>query len=375
MSRSFKVSKIAFAITAAFVLTACDDDGESSGGGGKQVASDQCKAVTVANTDTVYSGTVSNLVIDGTSGLYQYSVLQQPSNGTVTMISATGNYIYTPTSNIANNRGYKTSFDYAVIENGEQIDSAVVEIIYGAKRIMPLGDSITYGVTTNIDGTTAGDRPLPADAIGYRKALYDTLTDNGYLVDFVGSQTAGTATGVDLDDPHHEGHPGWTAEQMDAQVSGWMTNAKPDVVLLHAGTNDLGFQVQTPILAATDVHNLVSTMETWHQSNHPLTVMAAKIVRPNSSSFFNSTIANTIALNTELETQLNTSFDNSLSANFKVHIVDQYNALDVITDINSPTDGDWVGLHPSTEGYTKMAATWYAALTDSANGEILAKCD
>ena len=46
-------------------------------------------------------------------------------------------------------------------------------------RIMPLGDSITYG--TSSTGT-----------VGYRRPLYQFLVGAGYSVDFVGSQTNGS---------------------------------------------------------------------------------------------------------------------------------------------------------------------------------------
>src|SRR5713101_7644123 len=58
-------------------------------------------------------------------------------------------------------------------------------------RILPLGDSITYGY--DVPG-------------GYRLPLYQVLTNAGYNVDFTGTQTGNGA--ADLPDPDHEGHPG-----------------------------------------------------------------------------------------------------------------------------------------------------------------------
>ena len=46
-------------------------------------------------------------------------------------------------------------------------------------RIMPLGDSITFGVGDESNG-------------GYRGYLYQGLTSCGYAVDFVGSQSGGS---------------------------------------------------------------------------------------------------------------------------------------------------------------------------------------
>jgi len=51
-------------------------------------------------------------------------------------------------------------------------------------RIMPLGDSITYG--SNNDGVGGG----------YRYPLYVALTNAGYTVDYVGTQTSVTHPGL-----------------------------------------------------------------------------------------------------------------------------------------------------------------------------------
>ena len=64
----------------------------------------------------------------------------------------------------------------------------------GSVRIMPLGDSITFGV-----GGVGGFG-------GYRGTLYSKLVNQGYSVNFVGTQTANSGS---IPDPNHEGHGGW----------------------------------------------------------------------------------------------------------------------------------------------------------------------
>ncbi|GAA4885420.1 GDSL-type esterase/lipase family protein [Kitasatospora terrestris] len=91
-------------------------------------------------------------------------------------------------------------------------------------RVLPLGDSITYGV-----GSCTG--------AGYRLPLQGMAETGGrYHLDFVGSaQPAGHMV-----DPQNEGHPGKEiAEIGDGVRQGWITAARPDVVLLHIGINDL----------------------------------------------------------------------------------------------------------------------------------------
>jgi hypothetical protein len=61
-------------------------------------------------------------------------------------------------------------------------------------RILPMGDSITWGV----GGTRAG----------YRLYLADKLAAAGFAFQYVGSFAENPAT-LGRDQQHHEGHPGW----------------------------------------------------------------------------------------------------------------------------------------------------------------------
>jgi lysophospholipase L1-like esterase len=89
-------------------------------------------------------------------------------------------------------------------------------------RVMPLGDSITWGVGS-------------ATTSSYRKPLGDLASGQSrYTVRFVGSQASGS-----LPDPANEGHSGYIIDQIRAGIDGWLDFAKPDVVLLHLGINDL----------------------------------------------------------------------------------------------------------------------------------------
>src|SRR3954452_18575432 len=91
----------------------------------------------------------------------------------------------------------------------------------GGVRVMPLGDSITDGLT------------VPG---GYRIDLWQKLVAGGYTVDFVGSLSNGPAS---LGDHDHEGHSGWTIAQIDANIVNWLRTYTPHTILLHIGTNDM----------------------------------------------------------------------------------------------------------------------------------------
>ncbi|MFE9422170.1 GDSL-type esterase/lipase family protein [Kitasatospora sp. NPDC006697] len=89
-------------------------------------------------------------------------------------------------------------------------------------RVMPLGDSITVGV---------GSR----DGAGYRLPLWEMAGRQPlFTLDLVGSQQGGR-----FPQARHEGHSGWMVADLTARVDGWLAAARPDVVLLHIGINDL----------------------------------------------------------------------------------------------------------------------------------------
>src|SRR5262245_22408358 len=82
----------------------------------------------------------------------------------------------------------------------------------GSLTLMPLGDSITWGV-----GSSTGN--------GYRSALYDALAAEGYSLDFVGSGRNGT-----MADPDNEGHSGWLIEQIAGIADSVLATYHPNVV-------------------------------------------------------------------------------------------------------------------------------------------------
>ncbi|MEE4544988.1 SGNH/GDSL hydrolase family protein [Streptomyces sp. V4-01] len=91
-----------------------------------------------------------------------------------------------------------------------------------AVRVMPLGDSITWG------------KGSPSHS-AYRAELWRLVAGQSlYTVRFVGSQLSGT-----LPEPQNEGHSGYTVDRIRAGVDRWTAAAAPDVVLLHIGINDL----------------------------------------------------------------------------------------------------------------------------------------
>ena len=68
----------------------------------------------------------------------------------------------------------------------------------------------------------------------YRYYLWKLALARGYRIDFVGSKH-GAARGAPLKsdfDMDHEGHSGWRADQILAQIATWSTETHPHFVLL-----------------------------------------------------------------------------------------------------------------------------------------------
>ncbi|MEE1939379.1 SGNH/GDSL hydrolase family protein [Streptomyces sp. TRM 70361] len=188
-------------------------------------------------------------------------------------------------------------------------------------RVMPLGDSITDGLT------------VPG---GYRIDLWQKLVADGYEIDFVGSMANGPSS---LGDRDHEGHSGWTIAQIDASIDGWLQAYEPGTVLLHIGTNDM--YRQDPGGAPGRLSALIDRI-TGRLPGVELLV-ATIIPLPFAD-------ANVRAYNAAIPGIVRSKAE----AGRRVHLVEMYGAL-TAADLAD-------GVHPNATGYSKMAAVWYDAL-------------
>ncbi|GAA0364208.1 SGNH/GDSL hydrolase family protein [Micromonospora gifhornensis] len=194
----------------------------------------------------------------------------------------------------------------------------------GGVRVMPLGDSITEG--TQIPG-------------GYRIGLWQRLVNGRYTVDFVGSQFNGPTS---LGDRDHQGHPGWRIDQIDANIVNWLNTQRPQTVLLHIGTNDIlqNYNVSSaPNRLSTLIDRITNTVPNAE-------VFVAQIITLSNTNqaaavrTFNAAIPGIV--------------QSKVNAGKRVHLVNMHAAL---------TTGDLIdGVHPTANGYDKMAAVWYNAL-------------
>ncbi|MEV6298958.1 cellulose binding domain-containing protein [Actinoplanes sp. NPDC051861] len=213
---------------------------------------------------------------------------------------------------------------------------AVAPVAHAAApvRIMALGDSITAGPGC------------------WRAKLWHSLQTAGYTgIDFVGTQSDGGGCNpgyaYDFD---HEGHGGFSATGIAAnnQLPPWLAAAKPDVVLMHLGTNDMwgGYiPLQDKLNAFT---KLIGQMRA---QNAAMKIIVAQII-PMSAAACATCPADVQALNRALPAWA----AGLTTAQSPITLADLWTGYDAVAD-NSD------GVHPNDNGFRKMAEAWYPALT------------
>lgn len=210
------------------------------------------------------------------------------------------------------------------------LPATVSDVVAGkvALRIMPLGDSITQGYRDS-----------------YRRPLWLALTRAGIDADFVGSMNRGYGKeSLDEDfDRDHEGHWGWRADQVLAHIDKWAVQARPDIVLMHLGTNDIGVG-QDIDHTAEEIARIIQSLRHHNSGIH---ILLAAIIPMDHNRVtrrierFNAALA---ALASAIDTP-----------GSRVVLVDQFSGFDAERDT-------YDGTHPNQTGNNKIADKWFVAI-------------
>lgn len=195
----------------------------------------------------------------------------------------------------------------------------------GPCKILPLGDSITFGL--EFDG-------------GYRVELFRLAQEAGHDITFTGTQAPnGPDTVAELPFPkNHEGISGETIQQIADRIPSPGLNEIPHIVLVHAGTNDmwagasgapdrLGSLLDELLTEAPEALIVVSNIIPWPDQSGAVATYNAGLV-------------------TEVEERMQTSD--------RVVFVDQFEGF--------PANELGDGIHPNEAGYARMAGKWYDAI-------------
>lgn len=206
-------------------------------------------------------------------------------------------------------------------------------------KVMPLGDSITYGIVNeNLK-----------DFGGYRTELWNKFKANDLTVDFVGSQSTGPDS---LGDRDHEGHGGKTIDWIDNNVDGWLNTYMPDIVTLMIGTNDAG-RGDSISQMSSELSDLIDKIN-WQLPDAQVLVASIPPINPNGQP--NSRVQKALDFNAVIPDIV----DDKVAVGKEVKFVDMTSLT--VNDISLPPDDN--GLHPTLAGYSKIADLWYDKLLD-----------
>jgi hypothetical protein len=230
----------------------------------------------------------------------------------------------------------------------------ISSLVFAEIKIMPVGDSITRGAPSGVDD--------PDYMVSYRKALWELLDVAGYNVDYVGSLNNGAAAFGDTDLADHEGHGGWSDDEIVngrpgfGKLADWLIAERPHIVLLHIGTNDLD-------PSPDDLEDILDVIDD-HESNFNETVwvILARIINRVKYS------QTTTDFNDNVEVMANDRINNpsNLAYPDNIIIVDMEDGANInYSRVTSDPTGDmWDGAHPYETGYEKMADVWFSGLQE-----------
>ena len=200
-------------------------------------------------------------------------------------------------------------------------------------KIMPLGDSITYGVIQSDRNTESG---------GYRTGLWHKFAADGLKVNFVGTLSNGPAS---LGDKNHEGHRGFKINDIAASVNKWLDVKQPNIILLTIGTNDMrwagGLKTAPKRLSA-----LVDQITDQLPNAQLLVASIPPISRVNNQR--------TVAFNSSIPNIVNSKVAQGKKVSF-VNLASQLTRKDLAD-----------GIHPTVDGYRKIAEAWHDPILNAA---------
>ncbi|MFN8075372.1 MAG: SGNH/GDSL hydrolase family protein [Kineosporiaceae bacterium] len=203
-------------------------------------------------------------------------------------------------------------------------------------RVMPLGDSLTGGPGC------------------WRAPLWTRLQATGYTgIDFVGTLPGG-GCGVGVWDGDNEGHGGYQAYTIAHQdmLPAWLAAARPDVVMMTLGTNDV-WNHRT----VTEITDSFTVLLAQMRAANPRTVLLVAQIPPMTPGSCDYCLSLSTALNATIPGWAAAAS----TAASPVSVVDLATGWTPATDT---TDG----VHQTDAGNAKFAERWYAALTAVLDG-------
>ncbi|SDZ45532.1 GDSL-like Lipase/Acylhydrolase family protein [Micromonospora pattaloongensis] len=202
-------------------------------------------------------------------------------------------------------------------------------------RIMPLGDSITGSPGC------------------WRALLWNRLQNTGHTnIDFVGTLAPpGCGQPYDGDNEGHGGYLATTVANQN-QLPGWLSATRPDIVLMHFGTND----VWSNIPPATILDAYGRLVDQMRASNPGMKILVARII-PMAPTNCADCAQRVVALNNAIPAWA----AGKTTAQSPITVVDQWAGFSTGADT-------YDGVHPNAAGDQKISDKWYPALVAALGG-------
>ncbi|KAF2473945.1 SGNH hydrolase [Lindgomyces ingoldianus] len=221
-------------------------------------------------------------------------------------------------------------------------------------KLNPLAALGFLGLASQAAAVTVKIMPFGASIVGapgcWRAVLWKKLQGAGITnTDFVGSNKAPDC-GFPYDG-ENEGHAGFQATGIvtDNQLPGWLNAAKPDVMMIHLGTNDV---IQKKSI--TDIMRAYSTLVDQMRASKPSMKIIVSQLIPIDPSKFAGAQQGIIDLNKAIVQWAPTKSTKESS----IVVVDNFTGFNVTTDT---VDGE----HPNDKGNQKLADKFYQPLVDA----------
>jgi hypothetical protein len=199
---------------------------------------------------------------------------------------------------------------------------------------MPIGDSITFGYNTADTQGAEG---------GYRYPLSILLAGSLQSpIHFSGSQSNGPSIWAEKS---HEGHPGWRIDEILAGVrtQGWLETYRPNLVIVMAGTNDIGQNYDLPN-SGTRLNLLLD--EIYGRLPNVKVVLAS--VPPIGGADLDVN---------QLNSAIRSIYSTRAAQGYRISFADVHGGL----TLNDLSDG----VHPTKDGYNKIATVLSLGILDA----------
>ena len=239
------------------------------------------------------------------------------------MVPRFANVLYPPTKASATN----VNIGHAVPEASQHKARAFADGI--ELRIMPLGASITHGF-------------LSSDGNGYREHLRNSIIEYGNDVDMVGNNPEG-----EMEDNENEGWPGFVVDEVREKAEEAAPQWRPNVYLINAGTNDCVRDIDIPGFGG----RMEQLLQVLYDATPEATVLLSTLLVNGDSDANDRT--------TEVNEQIKQLVSDQQGEGRPIILVDFQGpnglTLDDIQD----------GVHPTDDGYAKMAPFWFDGLVEA----------